>query len=142
MILTILIFSPRIPPSQSNPEQNTSSSSIVVPLGPRPKNPPTRYGEWYFGFSAMTAILPFVPKTYHEAVIGPFAKQWIQAMDEEFDSLLTNETWQLTPLPAGRKAIKCKWVYALKTKPDGSLERFKARLVAKGCSQIPGVDFK
>ena len=90
----------------------------------------------------MTATLPSVPKTYQEAVTGSFAKQWIQAMNEEFDSLLTNDTWRLTPLPTGRKAIKCKWVYALKTKPDGSLKRFKARLVAKGCSQIPGVDFR
>jgi hypothetical protein len=135
-------FSPRIPPLQLNPEQNNSSSSIAIPLGSRPKNPPNRYGEWYFGFSVMTATLPSVPKTYHEAVTGPFAEQWIQAMDEEFDSLLTNGTWRLTSLPAGRKTIKCKWVYALKTKPDSSLERFKARLVAKGCSQVPGVDFK
>ena len=90
----------------------------------------------------MTATLPSVPKTYQEAVTGSFAKQWIQAMNEEFDSLLTNDTWRLTPLSTGRKAIKCKWVYALKTKPDGSLKRFKARLVAKGCSQIPGVDFR
>ena len=89
----------------------------------------------------MAGTLPPVPKTYKEALQSPFASQWQAAMDEEFDSLITNKTWRLTNLPPGRKAIRCKWVYALKTKPDGSLDRFKARLVAKGRSQIPGVDF-
>lgn len=89
----------------------------------------------------MAGTLPPVPKTYKKALQSPFASQWQAAMDEEFDSLITNKTWRLTNLPPGRKAIRCKWVYALKTKPDGSLDRFKARLVAKGFSQIPGVDF-
>ena len=108
----------------------------------RPINPPSRYGDWYYSFSAMAGTLPSVPKTYKEAMESPLAHKWKEVCDEEFDSLLTNHTWRLTHLPEGRKAIKCKWVFALKTKPDGSLDRFKARLVAKGCSQIPGVDFK
>lgn len=62
-------------------------------------------------------------------------------MDAEFKALLANDTWELRPLPPGRQPIKCKWVYAYKTKPDGSLDRFKARLVAKGYSQTPGTDF-
>ena len=89
----------------------------------------------------MAGTLPHVPKTYQEAIKNPFASQWKVAMDEEFHSLITNKTWRLTTLPPGRKVIKCKWVYALKTKHDGSLDRFKARLVAKGYSQVPGVDF-
>ena len=115
---------------------NSSSS-----MSRRHINPPIRYGDWYYAFSAMAGTLPSVPKTYKETIHGPFATQWKAAMDEEFHSLITNKTWRLTNLPPGRKAIRCKWVYALKTKPDGSLDRFKARLVAKGCSQIPGVDF-
>lgn len=89
----------------------------------------------------MAGTLPSVPKTYQEALKSPFASQWIAAMDEEFNSLIANKTWRLTTLPPGRKVIRCKWVHALKTKPDNSLDRFKARLVAKGYSQIPGVDF-
>ena len=68
---------------------------------------------------------------YKEALQSPFASQWQAAMDEEFNSLITNKTWKLTHLPPGRKAIRCKWVNALKTKPDGSIDCFKARLVAK-----------
>jgi hypothetical protein len=57
------------------------------------------------------------------------------------NSLIKNKTWTLEELPFGRKLIKCKWVFVIKTKPNGSLDRFKARLVAKGCSQKYGVDF-
>jgi hypothetical protein len=89
----------------------------------------------------MAGTFPHVPKSYKEALQSSFAPQWQAAMDKEFNRLITNKTWKLTHLPPGRKAIRCKWVYALKTKPDGSIDRLKARLVARGCSQIPGADF-
>lgn len=53
-------------------------------------------------------------------------------MNQEFDALLAQNTWTLCPLPAGRHAVRNKWVYKLKHKPDGSIERYKTRLVAKG----------
>jgi hypothetical protein len=45
-----------------------------------------------------------------------------------------NQTWELVPLPTGKKAIKCKWV-TIKVNLDGSLSLLKARLVAKGYAQ-------
>jgi hypothetical protein len=62
-------------------------------------------------------------------------------MQEEYDSLLQNQTWILQDLPPGRKAVANKWVYKVKSKPDGSIDRFKARLVAKGFSQSAGLDY-
>ena len=62
-------------------------------------------------------------------------------MKQEYDSLIRNGTWTLCKLPAGRKAIKSKWVYKAKTKDDGTIERYKARLVAQGFSQRIGVDY-
>lgn len=56
-------------------------------------------------------------------------------MDKEYKSLVDNETWTLCKLPEGRKPIKCKWLYKVKTNQNGEVERFKARLVAKGYSQ-------
>jgi len=50
-------------------------------------------------------------------------------------------TWKLVSLPEGRKPVGCKWVFKVKSKPDGNVERFKACLVAKGFSQQPGTDF-
>lgn len=47
----------------------------------------------------------------------------------------------MVPLPNGKQAIGCRWVYKIKFKPDGSIERHKARLVAKGYTQQLGIDF-
>jgi hypothetical protein len=67
--------------------------------------------------------------------------KWVEAMEDEMESLEANDTWELTPLPAGKKAIGCKWVYKLKTSSDGTVQRYKARLVAQGFSQKYGDDY-
>lgn len=54
----------------------------------------------------------------------------------------TNETWSLVPLPTGRKAIGCRWVFRIKENQAGEIERFKARLVVKGFSQKHGIDYE
>lgn len=63
-------------------------------------------------------------------------------MEEEYNSLMENNTWSLCELPKGRKAIKNKWVYKIKRDSDGNISRYKARLVVKGCSQKYGVDYQ
>ena len=62
-------------------------------------------------------------------------------MTQEFEALYANDTWDLVPLPAGKNAIGCKWVYKVKHKGDGSVERLKARLIAKGYIQQAGIDY-
>lgn len=54
---------------------------------------------------------------------------------------MDNNTWTLTNLPEGRKAIKCKWVFKTKHDAAGNIDRYKARLVIKGYSQRKGVDY-
>lgn len=68
--------------------------------------------------------------------------KWKAAMVEEMKALAKNETWELTTLPAGKKAVGCRWLFAIKEKADGTIERLKARLVAKGFTQTYGVDFQ
>ena len=63
-------------------------------------------------------------------------------MEEEIQAHAENQTWLLSDLPAGRKAIKCKWVFKTKLDASRHVERYKARLVAKECSQQPGVDYE
>ena len=81
-----------------------------------------------------------VPKTYHEAVTSKNASLWQNAMEDEMSALRENETFQLVPLPEGRKPVGGRWVYSIKLDSIGN-EKFKARYVAKGYSQLPGVDF-
>ena len=56
-------------------------------------------------------------------------------------SLKENEVWEMVELPKDRKTVGSKWVYKLKSGPDGSIERYKARLVAQGFSQKYGTDY-
>lgn len=65
---------------------------------------------------------------------------WCNAMNEEYQALLRNNTWELVP-PSSHTLIGCKWIFRVKRKPDGSVERYKARLVAKGYLQEPGKDY-
>jgi hypothetical protein len=62
-------------------------------------------------------------------------------MNEEYRSLMENDTWDLVSLPKGRKIAILKWVYKTNYASDGSVERHKARLVAKGFSQVEGIDY-
>ena len=56
-------------------------------------------------------------------------------MQTEMKSLKDNDVWELVELPASKKAVGSKWVYKIKTGPDGTPERYKARLVAQGFTQ-------
>ena len=59
-------------------------------------------------------------------------------MDDEMRSLEKNDTWVLTELPAGKRAVLNRWVFRINTEPDGK-RRFKALLVVKGYSQRKGI---
>ena len=62
-------------------------------------------------------------------------------MQDEFNALISNGTWSLVPRNPSMNIIGSKWVYKIKEKPDGSIERYKARLVTKGYNRQEGVDF-
>ena len=62
-------------------------------------------------------------------------------MIDEMQALEHNGTWDLVPLPLGKKPVGCRWVYAIKVGPNGAIDRLKARLVAKGYTQVYGLDY-
>lgn len=79
-----------------------------------------------------------VPKTFRSGLVGP---NWRAAMEEEFATLLQNNTWDLVPRPSQANVVTGKWLFKHKFNADGSLERYKARWVLRRFSQRPGVDF-
>nr|GEZ43937.1 putative reverse transcriptase, RNA-dependent DNA polymerase [Tanacetum cinerariifolium] len=56
-------------------------------------------------------------------------------------ALKKNKTWDQCALPQGKKPVGCRWIFTLKYKPDGTVERYKAQLVAKGHTQTYGIDY-
>ncbi|CAL1391452.1 unnamed protein product [Linum trigynum] len=78
------------------------------------------------------------PTSYEEASKH---EKWRKAMKEEIRALIENETWEIVPKPMNAQPISCKWIYKVKTRPDGSVKRYKARLVARGFSQQYGLDY-
>ena len=129
------IISPDLSQSTSHSKSGTSLVSTRYPLSDYVDT--SQLSPSYANFCAIiTSILE--PRFYHEAVKDP---KWKEAMNAEIDALVSNNTWSLTPLPPNKKAIGCKWVYRVKYKADGFVERYKARLVAKGFTQQEGLDF-
>lgn len=62
-------------------------------------------------------------------------------MDAEFSALQQNKTWHMVHPRPGLHIIDCKWVFKIKRKADGSVDRYEARLVAKGFRQREGIDY-
>lgn len=78
------------------------------------------------------------PSSYKEAAR---ASEWQEAMQKEISVLTTNKTWELVELPPGKKPISFKWIYKIKSKADGTIERYKTRLVVRDFTQKEGIDF-
>ena len=72
----------------------------------------------------------------------PDKQFWLDAMNQEYQSLIENDTWELCKLPSTHKAIKNKWVFCTKRDEQGNIIKYKARLVIKGCSQKYGIDYQ
>nr|GFA35114.1 retrovirus-related Pol polyprotein from transposon TNT 1-94 [Tanacetum cinerariifolium] len=62
-------------------------------------------------------------------------------MDDKMKALKKNKTWDQCALPQGKKPVGCRWIFTVKYKPDGIVERYKARLVTKGHTQTYGIDY-
>ncbi|GJS39297.1 putative RNA-directed DNA polymerase [Tanacetum coccineum] len=108
-----------------------------------------KYGlEKYVGYSKLNSkIFCFIsqlnktrePKTYFKA---SKYSHLIDAMNQEMNALLRNGTWELVELLEGRQAIGSKWIYKIKFRSSGEIDRYKARLVAQGSRQKEGIDYE
>ena len=125
--------------STTSDDPNDSSPTIDPTYLSRPvrkKNAPSYLSD-YHCFSTMLQL--HEPQSYHEASTNP---QWKLAMKEELQALEKTHTWDLVDPPSGKALVGSKWVYKIKQKSDGSVERYKARLVAKGFTQEYGIEYE
>ncbi|GKV16980.1 hypothetical protein SLEP1_g27540 [Rubroshorea leprosula] len=116
-----------------------STNELVVPSSSHPtrvRNPPN-YLRDYHCFPTITSL--YEPQSYQEASSNPL---WQQVMQDELQALENTCTWDLVDVPTKKSLIGCKWVYNIKTRSNGSMERYKARLVAKGFTQEYGIDYE
>ncbi|GJR77224.1 transposase, MuDR, MULE transposase domain protein [Tanacetum coccineum] len=75
------------------------------------------------------------PKTFDEAMKSHDVAFWKEAINDEVDSIMGNNTWVLADLPPCCKPISCKWIFKRKLKVDRTIEKFKARLVIQDFKQ-------
>ncbi|KAI1001523.1 hypothetical protein K3495_g6676 [Podosphaera aphanis] len=81
------------------------------------------------------------PVTYTQAMKADDSELWKTAIEEEMNALCRNKTWEVVSRPKDRNIVGSKWVFRIKHKADGSIDRYKARLVAQGFSQQPGSEY-
>ncbi|CAI7750824.1 unnamed protein product [Closterium sp. NIES-54] len=80
------------------------------------------------------------PRSYAEAIEGPYSSQWQAAMDAEMASWKSTRTYVDEVPPPGANIVSGMWIFRVK-RPPGSPPVFKARYVARGFNQRQGVDF-
>lgn len=108
----------------------------------RQRRPPVRFiEEEFYAAETLTADIN-EPSDIFEAWRGDYSTNWKDATNSEYDSLLSNHTWDLVPLPEGKNVVGSRWVFKVKRNADGLIEKFKARLVAQGYSQSHGLDYQ
>ena len=121
-------------------EENPEEDEVALPRESRNRRPPERYGLSYtFNMTKEENIQE--PKSYNEAIRSPHAENWRKAMQAEYESLMDNNTWTLVDEPEDQQVLPGKWVYKVKYRANGQVEKLKARYVAKGYAQIEGIDF-
>ncbi|KAL6323545.1 hypothetical protein AAG906_039125 [Vitis piasezkii] len=81
------------------------------------------------------------PESYVEAMENENKMKWVDAMQDEMESLHENHSFELVKLPKRKRALKNRWVYRVKQEEHTSQLSYKARLVVKGFNQKKGIDF-
>jgi len=94
-----------------------------------------RYQEY---LTVRSTIVQYEPCTFEEVAKH---QVWKGAMNEEYESIMKIDVWDVVPRPKDKFLVTSKWLYKIKHGANGSVEKFKARFVARGISQKEGVDY-
>jgi hypothetical protein len=127
-------------PPSSSPTSPPARSRHLMTL--RPRQPKTA------NLVVFTVVTSTSTRVLHSPSSEPFAFSdvdryavWHNAMCDEIAALRTNRTWSLVPFHPLMNVVGNRWVYRIKHRVDGSIERYKARLVARGFTQQEGIDY-
>lgn len=114
-------FNVKLPPSIDHTKSASDQASSTV----HPLSNYAFYDNFSKSHKAFLAAITSntVPRTFNEAMND---EHWREAMQREIKALEENSTWSLETLPAEKHAIDSKWVYKIKYKPNGEVERYKA----------------
>lgn len=104
----------------------------------RPNTRSTQEEELLLG---LLAFMVSEPLNYKQALIDKNSERWKIAMQEEYNSLVKNNTWDLVERPSNVVIVDNKWVYKVKDEQNNSPSIFKARLVARGFTQEYGINY-
>ena len=98
----------------------TPSNNEAVRRSTRKIKAPIRYND----YGLMTQIMSVdEPQNFEEAKNH---KEWMNAMYEEYVSIMNNETWELTKLPENKFSISCKWLFKIKFNADGTIDKIQS----------------
>ncbi|GJW48140.1 ribonuclease H-like domain-containing protein [Tanacetum coccineum] len=122
---------------QTQPTINTNQQSQSTPIvKPNPVSVHLMVTCFCFGTNRPTEHLNLhvstispLPKSYPDAFNDP---NWQNAMNDEYNAFIKNNTWTLVPRPTDANIICCMWLFRHTYLADGTLSRYKARLVANG----------
>ena len=87
----------------------------------------------------MSKCIVTEPSSFEKAMEDP---AWVDAMVEEYDSIVRNNAWEIVPRPEGKSVVGSRWIYKVKQVAEGSVEKYKERFVARGFSHIEGIDYE
>lgn len=91
----------------------------------------------FFAFTSQLSCVE-IPKNVKDALQVPV---WKDVVLEEMRVLEKNKTWEIEYLPKGKTTVRCKWVFTIKYRSDGTLKRYKVRLMAKGFTQTYDINY-
>ena len=91
----------------------------------RESRAPERIGSY---LAMVTSITNSEPTTFEQEADQ---QVWRDAMQEEYDSIMRNDVWEVVPRPEGNSVVTSRWLYKIKYAANGSIEKCKACFVAR-----------
>ena len=69
-------------------------------------------------------------------------KEWVDAIVNEYQSIIKNDVWEIVPRPKDKSVVSSKWIFKTKHSADGSIKKYKAIFLAHGFSQKEGINYE